>query len=231
MASDHRDFTCLQRVLELAHRLGPGHHFRLIQFPMNLMESGAVLNVNQPDGATLLGAARRANLATLINRPLNAIGPDGLLRLADVDALPPLSDGEIAQAIQRLMASEKTLTEDLLPSLGVPAPLASQIEAQVSIAPDLLRQYQDFSSYDQWCQVRDTHLLPRVDAVLAYCDRQAAVESLRHWEEGHRRQLAAALKAVTAIYAVSAVARAETLQRLGRAAIAGCRRRFRKPLC
>ena len=216
--SDRKDFTCFQRVLELADRLGPDHHFRLIQFPMNLMESGAVLNPNQPDGATLLGAVRQANVAALVNRPLNALGPEGLLRLADIDARPPLSDGEIVQTIQKLRDSETELLEDILPSLEIPAALASQIEAQVRIAPALLRQYQAFSSYDRWCQIRDAHLISRVEAVLAYFDRQVSLESLRQWAEGHGRRMAAALEAITAFYAPSAIERAQKLKDVVRGA-------------
>ena len=216
--SDRKDFTCLQNVLELAERFGPDHHFSLIQFPMNLMESGAARNANQPDGATLLAGARRANLAALVNRPLNALGPDGLLRLADIDPLPPLSDGEIGHTLQDLLASEAHLIEDLLPSLEIPAALASQIEAQVRIAPDLLQKYRMFSTYDRWCQIRDAHVFPRVAAVLAYCDRQAPVASLRQWAEGHRDKLAAALQAVTAFYTPSAIERAQKLKAVVRGA-------------
>ena len=70
--SDRPDFTCLQRILDVAKAVGPEHHFAVIQFPMNLLESGAVLNRNQPDGATLFTTAIKAGLGTLVNRPLNA---------------------------------------------------------------------------------------------------------------------------------------------------------------
>jgi aryl-alcohol dehydrogenase-like predicted oxidoreductase len=78
------DFTCLQRVLALALKTGPPNHFALIQFPMNLAECGAAFTANQPDGTILLATAHRAGRGVIINRPLNALTTNGLLRLADV---------------------------------------------------------------------------------------------------------------------------------------------------
>jgi len=212
VSSARDDFTCLQSVLKLAESLQADHHFALIQFPMNLVESGAVLQTNQPNGATLLDIARRAELGTLVNRPLNAIGPQGLMRLAEVAPLPPVSDEAVLQAIQRLTASETELIENILPAVETAPALASQIKTQVSIGTALLAAYRDFSSYDRWCQVRDAQLYPRVDALLEYFERQDPVGSLRGWAAAHRALLTAALHAVTAYYVPSAVRRTQTIK-------------------
>jgi hypothetical protein len=211
-SSARDDFTCLQRTLELAETLNRDHHFALIQFPMNLIESGAVLQANQPDGTTLLATARRAELGTLVNRPLNAIGPQGLMRLAEVEALPPLNDEEVDDALQRLTASETQLVEHLLPEMQVAPALKSQIKTQVSVGKALREAYREFSSYDRWCQVRDAQLYPRVNAVLEFFNRQDPVGSLRQWAVAHQRLLAAALEGVTAYYRPGAVQRVQTIK-------------------
>jgi len=77
------EFTSLSAVWELAETISPEHHFRVIEFPCNLFETNAVTLPNQPQEKTLLEFARDKNLATLINRPLNAIVEDQLVRLAD----------------------------------------------------------------------------------------------------------------------------------------------------
>jgi aryl-alcohol dehydrogenase-like predicted oxidoreductase len=210
-SSARDDFTCLQRTLELAENLNRDHHFALIQFPMNLIESGAMLQANQPDGATLLATARRAELGTLVNRPLNAIGPQGLIRLAEVEALPPLSDEEVEDALQRLTASETQLVEHLLPEMQVAPALKTQIKTQVSVGKALCEAYREFSSYDRWCQVRDAQLYPRVNAVLEFFDRYP-VGSLRQWAEAHQRLVAVALEGVTAYYRPAAVQRVQTIK-------------------
>jgi len=80
---EDRNFTSLAKAWEIACDISPAHHFRVIEFPLNLMETGAVLRENQPTGQSLLEFAREKNLGVLINRPLNAIVGDRLVRLAE----------------------------------------------------------------------------------------------------------------------------------------------------
>ena len=68
-ASSDPQFTCLERVWEIAESISQNHHFGIVQLPMNLFEIGAVLNPNQPSGSTVLEFARQKNLGVLINRP------------------------------------------------------------------------------------------------------------------------------------------------------------------
>lgn len=77
------DFTQLSEIWEVAQSVSLSHHFRLIEFPFNLFEPGAAVEENQADGKTLLEFAAEKNLATLINRPLNAIQNNQLIRLAE----------------------------------------------------------------------------------------------------------------------------------------------------
>jgi len=73
----------LAAAWDIACGISPVHHFRVIEFPMNLLETGAVLRQNQPAGQSLLEFARGKNLGVLINRPLNAIVGERLVRLAE----------------------------------------------------------------------------------------------------------------------------------------------------
>jgi len=214
VSSDQPDFTCLQQILDLANTAGAGHHMAMIQFPMNLIESGAALNRNQPDGSTLLTTAIRAGLGTLVNRPLNAMAPDGLLRLADVKLSRPYSPEAIVHAIQTLMHSEDILAREVLPDLEVSEELRARIEAQIRIGPLLLQQHRDFVSYDHWRQALASQLLPRVDGVLAYLDQQDLRDNIRDWADTHRRYLAKALEVVTSIYAAPAAERADALKQM-----------------
>ena len=103
-ASDPQ-FTCLERVWEMAEAIGPEHHFSVVQLPMNLYEDGAVLLANQPCGMTALEFARQKNLGVLVNRPLNAVTENRLLRLADVDAAESLPAEEIEKRIETLASA------------------------------------------------------------------------------------------------------------------------------
>ncbi len=83
------EFTSLETVWKIAESISSNHHFRVIQFPMNLFEAGAATEKNQSNGKTLLQFAREKRLGVLINRPLNAIAGRGLIRLADsIEGVP-----------------------------------------------------------------------------------------------------------------------------------------------
>jgi len=77
--------TSLTRMLAAAREAGgPAHHSRILQLPMNLCEAGALLTRNTgPDNRqTALEAASSAGIGVLVNRPLNAIVGDRMVRLA-----------------------------------------------------------------------------------------------------------------------------------------------------
>ena len=74
-------FTPLSAIWEVAQAISPAHHFRVVEMPLNLMEPGAVTKVNQPQARTVLELAQEKGLTVLINRPLNAIRNDRLIRL------------------------------------------------------------------------------------------------------------------------------------------------------
>ncbi|PYQ48945.1 MAG: hypothetical protein DMF78_19925 [Acidobacteria bacterium] len=85
----------LTRMLEAARAgAGEGHHFRVLQLPLNLYESGAVLERKEGPGLdrTVLDVAREAGVGVLVNRPLNAMRDAGLLRLASVEVPAPEVD-------------------------------------------------------------------------------------------------------------------------------------------
>lgn len=83
--------TSLSRMLEAARAAaGEAHHFAVLQLPLNLLEPGAVFE--RKEGAagdrTVLELAGERNLAVLVNRPLNAVKDDTLIRLVDVKTDP-----------------------------------------------------------------------------------------------------------------------------------------------
>ena len=75
--------TDLSAIWDMAQTISPAHHFRVIEFPCNLFEPGAATELNQPGDRSLLEYAADKNMTTLINRPLNAIQADQLIRLAE----------------------------------------------------------------------------------------------------------------------------------------------------
>jgi aryl-alcohol dehydrogenase-like predicted oxidoreductase len=81
--ADEAGFVSLERIWKIACDIRSDHHFRVIQLPMNLYESGAVTEPNQSGGQSTIAVARRHGLGVLVNRPLNAFHGRRLVRLAD----------------------------------------------------------------------------------------------------------------------------------------------------
>lgn len=206
------DFTSLTDVQACAAALKPDHHLAVIQFPMNLFESGAVLEANQPDGRTLLATARRLGLGTLVNRPLNALGANGLIRLADVPAGPELSPEAVAARLQDLVTSETRFVREILPDLGLASETASQISRQLTMAEALKTHHDTYSSYDHWRQIETEHILPRAGGVLAYLQQNAGNPTTHGWISDYETCLKRALEAVRSCYAPTAARRATELK-------------------
>lgn len=77
------DFTSLADLWKIAQSISPTHHFRVIQFPLNLLEPAGIIENNQPEEKSVVEFAREKGLGVLTNRPLNAIRADDLLRLSE----------------------------------------------------------------------------------------------------------------------------------------------------
>ncbi len=98
-------------------------HFRVLQLPLNLCESGALL---QPDAVLL--QARDAGVGVLANRPLNALSRDpshsGMLRLADISdehlalsAQDPAAQADVEALLVELAELEAQLQTHVAPQV------------------------------------------------------------------------------------------------------------------
>lgn len=175
--------TSVTRMLAAANDAGgAGHHFRIVQMPMNLFESGAALEKNTgPDGArTPLQEAATTGLGVLINRPLNAILGNRLFRLADIPA------GPAGPSIAEGRAAVGVLEREFREHLGSPA--AEPFFDLVGQIPDLPERIDD---YEQWRQVEEHHLLPRLHFTVSGMARTLPAERQEAWGEWWDRFLPA----------------------------------------
>ena len=76
------DTLRLEEIMKIVAELGPGHHFKFIQFPFNLIENSAY-EQTWLNGKNLIDAARSNGLVTFGNRPFNANTPGSTVRLAN----------------------------------------------------------------------------------------------------------------------------------------------------
>ena len=188
-SADSRDATDLGRMLAAAREAGgDGHHFRVLELPMNLLEPGALFEQNNGEqrDRSVLQAAREQNIAVLVNRPLNAILDDALIRLADPPAIlegPPLE-----LQLQRVADLESEFRSRFAPMLrtqtGGPAPATFFNWAeQLSKVPARAQNYAD------WHELEERAILPRIGQLVSALDSAFGAAQAEPWAEWRDRYL------------------------------------------
>ena len=110
---DDFDFTSLEKVISIAEEISPQNHFRIVEFPLNIMEKSAVTEKNQSGDKTVIQLAEENNLGVLINRPLNAISEGKLTRLAEPIVHQAPTEEAINQELENILALEKKIADKL----------------------------------------------------------------------------------------------------------------------
>ena len=184
-AADDPEATSLERMLAAA---GASSSFRVLQLPFNLIESGAVRERNQgPDGSrTVLDVAQSEGIGVLVNRPLNAFGAVGLIRLADVPDPGPVADWETQLALVAELEAEYrgSIAAQLQTAEGALPP-----EQFFRWAEDLRAQDVHVRSLDHWDQVEGQRIVPRVSAVLKALDDGLTGPLAEAWQAWRARYL------------------------------------------
>lgn len=203
--ADDPTHTSLARVWGTARLVDGAHHFRVIQLPANLLETGAVTEANQPEGASVLGFAREHRLGVLVNRPLNAIGDDGLVRLAEVPVAGEADARHVAERLQHLVEVEARFSGEVRPALeelGLGRPQLRQLADAFSAGRLLQSRWPGFGGYLKWKDVTRRFLVPQVQGAAQHVMAQEEVpQQVRNWLRAYVEAFNEALRTVGAVYA------------------------------
>ena len=185
---DDPEATSLSRMLRAAQAASkqaghPTTHFRVLQCPMNLFESGAALQANTGvnNSQTVLELAQQEGLAVLANRPLNAMprGPGGMLRLADF----PLEDQSVDfhGQCQRVAELEDEYRRVIAPSVqhGGQGMVPSEF---FNWAQELERIHPQIQGLEHWEQIEHQMIAPHVNQVLQALSRHLSGAVAEQWE-------------------------------------------------
>ena len=141
------EVTNLSRVVECAIQI-KALHFKIVQFPFNLLEINALEKLGEFGDESLLELCQRHDLLTVVNRPLNAFSQGQLVRLATYD------DKKLDEA--RAEACFKECMDKL----------RERWNAQVDSEQDGLTDKNDFDQIDMIKQFTEIwNKLPTPDAV------------------------------------------------------------------
>ncbi|WP_447980536.1 aldo/keto reductase [Candidatus Nitrospira bockiana] len=182
--------TSLSGMLEAARRAGGDeHHFAVLELPLNLLESGAVLTANTgPDASrTVLELAESEHVAVLVNRPLNAIPRGGpMIRLAALPVEPRQVVFEAQQ--EKVAALESEYRRELAPRVqtggqGTPA------EEYFTWAVELAKIRPQVQSLEHWEHVESQMIAPHLHQVLRALSQHFTGDVAERWEQWRDRYL------------------------------------------
>lgn len=163
-SADDTQFTELQRIWEIAESISPDHHFRVVQMPMNLLETDAATVKNQPNGQSVLEFANSKGLGVLINRPLNAVTGNTLTRLADAPEFESANVSEVDDALNDVVRLEQIFQQQMMPKMVHSPQVISRLGQYVTAGQTLQTKWFTLGTYHQWEQTVTTFLLPRLNA-------------------------------------------------------------------
>jgi hypothetical protein len=199
------EFTALETVWKIAEAISPQHHFRVIQLPMNLLETGGVIEKNQSAQHSVLDFAQEKGLGILINRPLNAISGNRMTRLADVQAETPARFEEIVSAIQELVHAEERMQQELLPPVSMDNATKRQLVELLSAGQILQQHWRSFGTYEHWRDVQTQYLFPRIHVGMhTLINLEHRPPAVNAWLELYEELVHKTFQAVSSVYKVAA---------------------------
>ncbi len=182
-----QNFTSLEKVIAFANEISKENHFAVVQFPMNIIESGGMNNLNQQTQTkSFLQLAGENNLGVLVNRPLNAISKNKLIRLSDYPVTEDRNDDEIFSLIEDLRKQESNLIEKYINYVGLSASEKKNVIECISISIILKSNYSKFDNPGNFNELKSTYLIPRANFAINeigkyYTDDENVVRALRNY--------------------------------------------------
>ena len=158
------NFTSLERVYEIASEISDDNHFAVIQFPLNLLEKGAAINMNQANNTkSLLQVAKEKNLGVLVNRPLNAIQNSKINRLADFYIKEDRNREEINDLISKISELEQKLIDKYVNKMNKDFSEKKSLLECLSLGKMLESNYDKFESPIHFKDIKGYYLIPRAN--------------------------------------------------------------------
>ena len=165
---------CYDAACEAAKTVHGNHganHFRIIQLPYNLFEHGALSEINNTINGqemTALEGAKALGIGVLVNRPLNAVQGNRMVRLAQYPYHSELDyEDAIDTKIRALDIIEKQL-QSTLQDWGIFSQLSDAANSTLfyDLAQKLPQFMPQIQNRDHWEQITQQYLIPLIYAYL-----------------------------------------------------------------
>ncbi len=207
-------FTDLSRVWQIAQEIKPNHHFRWVQLPLNLLETGGATEANLPGAQTVLQFAAAHQLAVLVNRPLNAILQESLIRLADV--LPPsypATPEEVSTAVDGCVQLETEFANQHLAALALDDETNQQLRDYLAVGRMMEGHWGGFGTFQNWQEVKTQFILPRSQTAVEFLSNRPDLPAeTALWLDAYVEAANILLAALSAFYQEQAAKRTARIQ-------------------
>ena len=160
--SDKLNFTSLEKVVEIAESISKTNKFAVVQFPLNAIERSNASTKNQNNNSiSFLELANKKDLGVLVNRPLNGIVDNQLIRLADFEIKENISKEEtfeLADEISKLEDDLLNITESIADES-----IRNNVTDCLSLGKILKDNFDKFNSVSHFKDLRNQYFIPRAD--------------------------------------------------------------------
>lgn len=167
---DKFDFTSLDKVIECANLVKEESNFGFAEFPFNLVETGAALEKNH-SGKSILELAEVHGVVTLINRPLNAIIPHGLIRLSDFE-YSEITENELLRQLKYVCIMEDELLKEKFPKFIIPPDDVKVVKSLLTFGENIKDNVLTFGSYEHLTDLIENYFSPRVNYLMDYFENK-----------------------------------------------------------
>ena len=184
----HAEATSLSRICDSARAAAKAqgmdrHHFAVLQCPMNLYESGALVtpNTGKDQHETVLEVTQREGIAVLVNRPLNAMPTkkSGVIRLADFPLEgDPVDFDSQCKTVAALEEEYRTSIASALQHSGQGMAPADFFTWSV----ELTRVRPQIQGLEHWEQIEHQMIAPHINQVMQALSRHLTGTAAEQWE-------------------------------------------------
>jgi aryl-alcohol dehydrogenase-like predicted oxidoreductase len=182
------DFTSLEKILEINESLGANGHFKFIELPFNLIESGALFEKNQfAETKTVLEIAKENGINVLVNRPLNSITTKGLMRLADFE-ISEFSEKELANKLNLVLTLEDDILKKKLANIIIHESDLLVLKSLFTFGKSFEESWKSFGSIEHLNDFIEHHISTRIDYLMDYFEDNISddyvIESFNKYIQG-----------------------------------------------
>ena len=147
------------------------NHFKIIQLPYNLFEHAALSEVNNTINGqelTVLGGAKALGMGVLVNRPLNAVQGNQMVRLAQYPHNPDLDYQDAIDNQVKTLDKTEQLLRKTLQDWGIFSQLSKSANSTLfyDLAQKLPRFMPQIQNRDHWEQIAQQYLIPLIHTYL-----------------------------------------------------------------